>query len=415
MPARRHRAEGRCGRCSAGDLDLANIRSKCVRIEREERVRFDAMAPGKGVERTVDSFAPFTRTVEATYMNGSAFTEAVLRGSDIARDDGGNEALDCLLRVLCGRYDLPRDHHGEQTDRQRTRSACNQPHGAPPEPEPRRGNDRGSTQQQQPARMFSDPQQFLQSIGIGCCTVSQSVSVNFSAPIALFPLPGVCLLPHTALPLHIFEPRYRQMVACALEHVARGKQPLPIAIASIEPSASASMSSDAPMDRRNPPLRKVVCVGHIVQHQERDDGRYDIVLQGLCRAAIDRLDEPTPARWYRQAMLHPIENPQRRVRGLGRVRSEMRSMLSGMRMQRLHAARTIVDWIERPELSNEVALELVAFAMVRDESLRYQLLAEHDAMERAKLIWGDLCRMDKFIAKAEAQTTRLPPRGTNWN
>jgi hypothetical protein len=53
--------------------------------------------------------------------------------------------------------------------------------------------------------------------------------------------------------------------------------------------------------------------------------------------------------------------------------------------------------------------------MVRDESLRYQLLAERDAMERAKLIWGDLCRMDKFIAKAEAQTTRLPPRGTNWN
>lgn len=263
--------------------------------------------------------------------------------------------------------------------------------------------------------MFGNPRQIGRSIGIGCGIVSQSVSINFSVPIALFPLPGVCLLPHTALPLHIFEPRYRQMVACALEPVARGKQPLPIAIASIEPSASPSISPDAPMERRNPPLRSVVCVGHIVQHQEREDGRYDIVLQGLCRAAIDRLDEPTAARWYRQAMLRPIENPQRRVRGLGRVRAELRSMLSGMRMQRMHAARTIVDWIERPELSNEVALELVAFAMVRDEALRYQLLAERDAMERAKLIWGDLCRMDRFIAKAEAQKSRVPPRGMNWN
>ena len=36
--------------------------------------------------------------------------------------------------------------------------------------------------------------------------------VDFGKPIALFPLPGVSLLPHGAQPLHIFEPRYRQMV-----------------------------------------------------------------------------------------------------------------------------------------------------------------------------------------------------------
>jgi len=348
-------------------------------------------------------------------MDGGAFTEAVLRRGDIARDHGRDELLDPLLRVLAWGDHTPADRGGERAKQQGRRRARDQTQGTALQPDPCGDRRRCDTKQQDPDRMFGNPQQFEESIGIGCGAVSQSVSVNFSVPIALFPLPGVCLLPHTALPLHIFEPRYRQMVACALEPVARGKQPLPIAIASIEPGASPSMSPDAPMERRNPPLRKVVCVGHIVQHQERDDGRYDIVLQGLCRAAIDRLDEPTAARWYRQAMLHPIENPQRRVRGLGRVRSEMRSMLSGLRMQRLHAARTIVDWIERPELSNEVALELVAFAMVRDEALRYQLLAEHDAMERAKLIWGDLCRMDRFIAKAEAQKLRVPPRGMNWN
>lgn len=386
-----------------------------MRIEREKRVRFDAMATREGVECSVDSIAPFTRAVQAAHMDGSAFTEAVLRCRDIACNNGRDELLDPLLCVLARCDDTPADRRRKRANEQGSGGASNQTQGTPPQPDPCDDCGRCDAHDRDPGRMFSNPLQIEESIGIGCGKVTQSVSVNFSVPIALFPLPGVCLLPHTALPLHIFEPRYRQMVACALEPLARGKQSLPIAIASIEPGASPSMSPDAPMERRNPPLRKVVCVGHIVQHQEREDGRYDIVLQGLCRAAIDRLDEPTAARWYRQAMLHPIENPQRRVRGLGRVRSEMRSMLSGMRMQRMHAARTIVDWIERPELSNEVALELVAFAMVRDETLRYQLLAEHDAMERAKLIWSDLCRMDRFIAKAEAQKLRVPPRGMNWN
>jgi len=373
------------------------------------------MAPGEGVECSVDSIASLTRTVQAAHMNRGAFTEALFCRGDITRDHSRDELFHLLLRILAWCDDAPADCRHERTQEQGSGSAGDQTQGPPPKPNPCKEGGRCSARQHDPNRMFGNPLQVDGRIGIAWSTVSQSVSVNFSVPIALFPLPGVCLLPHTALPLHIFEPRYRQMVACALEPVARGKSPLPIAIASIEPSASPSMSPHAPKERRNPPLRNVVCVGHIVQHQEREDGRYDIVLQGLCRAAIDRLDEPTAARWYRQAMLHPIENPQRRVRGLGRVRSEMRSMLSGMRMQRMHAARTIVDWIERPELSNEVALELVAFAMVRDEALRYQLLAEHDAMERAKLIWGDLCRMDRFLAKAEAQKLRVPPRGMNWN
>lgn len=169
------------------------------------------------------------------------------------------------------------------------------------------------------------------------------------------------------------------------------------------------------MAQRNPPLRSVVCVAHIVQHRSLPDGRFDIVVQGLCRASIDRLDEPEGQRLYREAILRPIEDPTLAVPGLKKMRSEMRSLLSGLRFQRMESARAVLSWIERKELSHQAALELVAFALVKDEELRYQILSEGDAFERAKIIWADLHKTDRFIAKAELQLAKKAPRGVSWN
>ena len=236
--------------------------------------------------------------------------------------------------------------------------------------------------------------------------MAEMVSINFAEPVAIIPLPGVVLLPHTALPLHIFEQRYRQMIRHAL-----GGSPS----ASIQPIAIASIMPDAKSTLRDPPLREVVCVAHIVQHQTHTDGRFDIVLQGLCRAAIESLHEPTAKRLYRQAILRPIENPVAVVPGLRRMRDEMRALLSGLRFQRMQSARAVLAWIERKELSHQAALELVAFALVKDDELRYRILSESDAYERAKLIWTDLHRTDRFIAKAELQLGKDAPRGVSWN
>ncbi len=236
--------------------------------------------------------------------------------------------------------------------------------------------------------------------------MGEIVSINFADPVALLPLPGVVLLPHTALPLHIFEPRYRQMIRRALAGSP---------CASVQPIAIASITPQAKATARNPPLREVVCVGHIVQHQVHTDGRFDIVVQGLCRAAIERLDEPDSKRLYRQAILRPLENPGADVPGLRRMRDEMRALLSGLRFQRMQSARAVLAWIERKELSHQAALELVAFALVKDEELRYRILSESDAYERAKLIWTDLHRTERFIARAEQQLSRERPRGVNWN
>lgn len=86
--------------------------------------------------------------------------------------------------------------------------------------------------------------------------------------LSVFPLPGALLLPRSRLPLHIFEPRYLQMIEDALKTQHR-------LIGMIQPDPSAP---DA--------LQKVGCAGRIVQFSEMDDGRLMIVLAGVSRFRI---------------------------------------------------------------------------------------------------------------------------------
>ena len=233
-----------------------------------------------------------------------------------------------------------------------------------------------------------------------------SIALSFAEPIPIFPLPGVVMLPHSALPLHIFEPRYRQMVERTLEEGGRGRAK-PIAIATIQPGVDILA--------RNPEVREAVCVGHIVKQQRRPDNSFDIILQGLCRAAILKIEEPDAAHLYRRAHLRPLDNPSATVPGLRRMRTEMRNLLRGLRMKRLHSVRSVLEWIDRPELSHQGAIELVAFSVITNEEVRYKVLAEPDPYRRARMIWADIERTDRLIAKAQRQVGDEPPRGVSWN
>lgn len=86
--------------------------------------------------------------------------------------------------------------------------------------------------------------------------------------LPLFPLTGVVLLPHGALPLNVFEPRYLEMVDYALQ----GDRLIGV----IQPSEN----EDTVL---KPKLSQVGCAGKIVSFRETEDNRYLITLQGLCR------------------------------------------------------------------------------------------------------------------------------------
>jgi Lon protease-like protein len=104
--------------------------------------------------------------------------------------------------------------------------------------------------------------------------------------VPIFPLPGCVLFPHTLLPLHIFEPRYRQMT----EHVLAGNQLLAMA------------NCD-----RDEHVFETAGVGRIVHHERLPDGRFHILLQGIARIRI--VDEhPAGANLYRRVVAQIIDD-----------------------------------------------------------------------------------------------------------
>ncbi len=110
-----------------------------------------------------------------------------------------------------------------------------------------------------------------------------------TSPVPIFPMPGAFLFPHQVMPLHVFEPRYRQLVEDLLDGPGRlviGTQLL---------------------DRRGPDgapeLLEVAGFGEILRHQRLEDGRFQILVLGLARV---RWNEVPSDRLYRQVRCTPF-------------------------------------------------------------------------------------------------------------
>jgi uncharacterized protein len=108
--------------------------------------------------------------------------------------------------------------------------------------------------------------------------------------IPIFPLPNVVLFPNVFLPLHIFEPRYVEMVADALE----GDRIIGMVL--LRPGYEADYEG-------RPPVYPVGCAGLISNAQSHADGRYNIVLRGLGKFQITGEDT---SRSYRLAHVQSL-------------------------------------------------------------------------------------------------------------
>jgi uncharacterized protein len=115
-----------------------------------------------------------------------------------------------------------------------------------------------------------------------------------STILPLFPLSGVFLFPGTLLPLHIFEPRYRQMIEDCLDGPGR------IVIGA--PAEEGESRSAGPQ-----PVHPVAGLGEIARHERLPDGRFVILLAGLSRV---RVSEVESRRLYRRVAVQPlVEQP----------------------------------------------------------------------------------------------------------
>jgi Lon protease-like protein len=114
------------------------------------------------------------------------------------------------------------------------------------------------------------------------------------ATVPLFPLPNVVLFPGVLLPLHVFESRYRALVADVLDGDRR------LGMVLLRPGWEADYDG-------RPPIFAIGCAGLIVHAVGLDDGRYNIVVRGLERFRV--LDEHHE-RPYRRATIEAFAEPE---------------------------------------------------------------------------------------------------------
>jgi hypothetical protein len=175
--------------------------------------------------------------------------------------------------------------------------------------------------------------------------------------IPLFPLPGVVLLPGTLLPLHIFEPRYRAMVADALTGDRR------IGMAMMRPGWEAAGPT--------PDVYAIGGAGRIVESDALPDGRYNIVLEGEFRYRV--LGEASPAPYRVADVEELVSVPFRDADEAARVSAELCSLF-GEIAKAMELPPLPGEELETERLASEVALRL------RYDPSELQALLETDSI-----------------------------------
>jgi Lon protease-like protein len=216
---------------------------------------------------------------------------------------------------------------------------------------------------------------------------------GFTGLAPVFPLPNAVLFPHVALPLHIFEPRYRRMVADALEGNSL------MALALLKPGGH-----DDPNGR--PSFHEMVCLGRITTHERLPTGRYNIVLTGIHRAVVvAETDGDLPYRVCRLELYRDFYADPPQCNRAARQRDLLREF---GRIFPRSTARSLLHQVLEADLPLGVLCDLLSAAIRLEPHERQLLLDELDVDARSELLLAHLRRLADLHA-SEAGQRPYPP------
>lgn len=209
-------------------------------------------------------------------------------------------------------------------------------------------------------------------------------TLDFTRPVAVFPLPNCVLLPRAVLPLHIFEPRYREMVSDCVDG-----RPY-VAMALLSPGYEEKYYTNVAA------IQPIVCVGQIVRHEMLKDGRYNILLQGVIRAEVIR---EVSSGTYRRAHLKPkaatgASSPRLRES----IRRRLRVALSD---PSLTAFATECNWrqlLEADDLPVSDVVDYLASAVSGNVETARRFLDETDLGRRSEMLFDELKEFAQRVA-----------------
>ena len=214
---------------------------------------------------------------------------------------------------------------------------------------------------------------------------------GFSGKARLFPLPNLVFFPQAMQPLHIFEPRYRQMVNDALEGDRFITLVLPM------PGWEKDYAD-------KPALHSIACVGRILADQRLDDGRFNLLLRGLARVRL--IKEISSKKLYRSArveLLHdsPITNEDCADSWRDLLREKTPAWFAGQ--------DEVVDQFRKlfeSDLALGTLCDILSFALPLDPEFKQTLLEELNVAARLKMLHDF---MDAKQNLASVLQRRFPP------
>jgi Lon protease-like protein len=191
--------------------------------------------------------------------------------------------------------------------------------------------------------------------------------------LPMFPLPDITFFPHMLLPLHIFEARYRALVADVL---ARDRR---LCIAQLQPGYEAGYAG-------RPAVRGVAGAGEIVKWERLPTGRYNILVKGETRVRIEA-EHPSDT-LYRIAVGRRLEDIAPRD-DLSAARERIRATCRRLLLL-LKRSPDLLDGALADDHPPGVVADRVAAAVIPDPSTRQRLLETVDVGDRLALLGNAL-------------------------
>lgn len=208
------------------------------------------------------------------------------------------------------------------------------------------------------------------------------------ARLPIFPLPGAQLFPDAVLPLHVFEPRYRELVEHALRH---GQNAL--AVATLAPGYEDDYDG-------RPAVYPVMGAGVILAAERQGDGRWNILVRGTDRVRM--LEELPPARSFRE-----VRAVRLMERGLPRnhpLEERLRALVGQLADHAAEAARAL-HLILAQARDAGVLTNLIGAHACSDARLRRRLLECTDVEKRLEMACTHLGRLLLEVAEPPAGGT----------
>jgi len=214
--------------------------------------------------------------------------------------------------------------------------------------------------------------------------------------IPIFPLPDVVLFPHTLLPLHIFEPRYRQMVRDCLDGDRR------LAMVLLRPGWENDYYG-------RPPIYPIAGAGEIIQHEELPDGRFNILLRGTMRIGITaELPSDKPYRAARARPLpdrYPDANPKALADRIERLKVFYLRILSEVQKGQGEIAK-IFSGVKDPG----IIVDRIAGAAIAAAETRQQVLEAVEVTTRLTIVQDHLVAVLSHLSDRNAPAERSSGR-----